>query len=168
MKTNEKVALCLQRLAVWRTHSQQMRRLEPGSSITLQESGGGKRESVTLLHEWALNDLPASTVCTANTPTTASLSCNEGARPLSECVPQPWWRALEAYHVRGYATRQSAGMTIESSDKVLVQPPFDLIAAGFENGVSSSGRNRSHANDGSSAQEVSSLVLDCVHHPCLG
>lgn len=168
MKTSEKVALSLQRLAVWRTHSQQMRRLEPGSSITLQESGGGKRKSVILLHEWALNDLPASTVCIANAPTTASLLCNEGARPISGCVPQPWWRALEAYHVHGYATRRSAGTTLESSDKVLVRPPSDLIAAGFGNGVSSSSRNRSHANAGSSAQEVSSLVSDRVHHPYLG
>ncbi|KAH8621369.1 hypothetical protein IG631_24004 [Alternaria alternata] len=120
MKTSEKVALCLQRLAVWRTHSQQMRHLEPGSSITLQESGGGKRKSVILLHEWSLNDLQASIVCAANAPTTASLSCNEGVRPLSECMPRPWWRALEAYHVRRYATRRSVGMTLESSGKVLV------------------------------------------------
>jgi hypothetical protein len=42
-ETNEKDVLYLQSLAGWRTHSQQMRRLRPSSSITLQENGGGKR-----------------------------------------------------------------------------------------------------------------------------
>jgi len=135
---NEKVVLYLQRLAGWRTHSQQMRRLRPSSSITLQE------------------------VCTANASTTTSLLCNERPRPFSGCVLQPRWRALEAYHVLQYATRRSAGMTVESSDKGLVQPRSDFIVSGPEDGVSS--RKRSHANAGSSAQGVSSLVLDHIHH----
>jgi hypothetical protein len=73
-----------------------------------------------------------------------------------------WWRALEAYHVLQYATYRSAGMTVEASDKMLVQPRSDSIAPGFKDGVSS--RKRPHANAGSSAQAVSSLVLDHKHH----
>ena len=39
MEMNDKVVLCWQRLAVWRTHLQQMTRLRPGSSITSQDNG---------------------------------------------------------------------------------------------------------------------------------
>ena len=42
MEMNEKVVLCWQRLAVLRTHLQQMTRLRPGSSITSQDNGCDK------------------------------------------------------------------------------------------------------------------------------